>query len=128
MITPEHARQVVETYCTAETAKDRDTWLSLFAPDATHEDPVGAPVNRGLDAIGAFFDAGAGQMDLDLHTTGAPIVVGNEALAFLEVHVGTGADRLLLGPIVDHMVFGDDGKIVALRAFFDVTGTRPDPA
>jgi steroid delta-isomerase len=128
MITPEHARQVVETYCSAETAKDRDTWLSLFAPDATHEDPVGAPVNRGLDAIGAFFDAGAGQMDLDLHTTGTPIVVGNEALAFLEVHVGTGADRLLLGPIVDHMVFGDDGKIVALRAFFDVTGARPDPA
>jgi steroid Delta-isomerase len=127
MITPEQARQAIETYCTAETAKDRDTWLSLFSPDATHEDPVGAPVNRGLDAIGAFFDAGAGQMDLDLHTTGPPIVVGNEALAFLEVHVGTGADRLVLGPIVDHMVFGDDGTIVALRAFFDPTGIRPDP-
>jgi len=56
MITPEHARQAIETYCTAETAKDRDTWLSLFAPEATHEDPVGAPANRGLDAIGAFFD------------------------------------------------------------------------
>ena len=40
MITPEHACQVIETYCTAETAKDRDTWLSLFAPDASHEDPV----------------------------------------------------------------------------------------
>ena len=38
MVTPEHARQVIETYCTAETAKDRDTWLSLFTPDATHED------------------------------------------------------------------------------------------
>ncbi len=68
MVTPEHAQQVIETYCKAESAKDRDTWLSLFAPDATHEDPVGAPVNRGIEAIGAFFDAGAGQMDLDLHT------------------------------------------------------------
>src|SRR5258706_569794 len=91
MVTPEHAQQVIETYCKAESAKDRDTWLSLFAPDATHEDPVGAPVNRGIDAIGAFFDAGAGQMDLDLHTTAPPVVVGNEALAFLEVHVGHGA-------------------------------------
>jgi len=78
MVTPEHAQQVIETYCKAESAKDRDTWLSLFAPDATHEDPVGAPVNRGIEAIGAFFDAGAGQMDLDLHQTAPPVVVGLE--------------------------------------------------
>ena len=127
MVTPEHAEQVIETYCKAESAKDRDTWLSLFSPDATHEDPVGAPVNRGIDAIGAFFDAGAGQMDLDLHTTAPPVVVGNEALAFLEVHVGHGAERLLLSPIVDHMVFDDEGRITALRAFFDPAGIRPDP-
>ena len=49
MITPEHARQVIATYCTAETAKDRSTWLSLFAPDATLEE-VGTPAVRGLDA------------------------------------------------------------------------------
>ncbi len=127
MVTPEHAKQVIETYCTAETAKDRDTWVSLFAPDATHEDPVGAPVTRGVEAIGAFFDASPGQMDLDLHPTAEPIVVGNEVLAFLEVHIGAGADRLVLRPIVDHFVFGDDGKIVALRAFFDPAGITPDP-
>jgi steroid delta-isomerase len=127
MVTPEHVQRVVTTYCTSESAKDRATWLSLFAPDATHEDPVGAPVNHGIEAIGGFFDAGAGQMDLDLHSTAPPIVVGNEALAFLEVHVGHGADRLVLAPIVDHMVFDDDGRIVALRAFFDPAGVRPDP-
>jgi steroid delta-isomerase len=128
MVTPDHARQVIETYCTAESAKDRATWLSLFAPDATHEDPVGAPVNRGLDAIGAFFDAGAGQMDLDLHTIAPPVVVGEEVLAFLEVHVGHGAERLVLAPIVYPLVFDDAGRITALRAFFDPAGIRPDPA
>lgn len=127
MVTPEHAQQVIETYCKAESAKDRDTWLSLFAPDATHEDPVGAPINRGLEAIGAFFDAAAGHMDLDLHTTAPPIVVGDEALAFLEVHVGHGEERLVLTPIVDHLVFDDEGRIAALRAFFDPAGIRPDP-
>ncbi len=66
-------------------------------------------------------------MDLDLHTTAPPIVVGDEALAFLEVHVGHGPDRLLLSPIVDHLVFGADGRITALRAFFDPAGIRPDP-
>jgi hypothetical protein len=29
MVTAEHAQQVIETYCMAESAKDRDTWLSL---------------------------------------------------------------------------------------------------
>ncbi len=127
MVTPEDVDQVVSTYCTAESAKDRARWLSLFAPDATHEDPVGAPVNRGLEAIGAFFDAGAGQMDLDLHATAPPIVVGNEALVFLEVHVRHGAERLVLAPIVDHMVFDDEGRITALRAFFDPAGIAPAP-
>jgi steroid delta-isomerase len=127
MVTPEHVEQVVKAYCTAESAKDRATWLSLFAPDAVHEDPVGAPVNRGLEAIGAFFDASAAGMDLDLHSTAAPIVVGDEALAFLEVHVGHGAERLVLSPIVDHMVFDDEGRIVSLRAFFDPAGITPDP-
>ena len=127
MVSPEHAAQVIETYCRAESAKDRDTWLSLFTPDATHEDPIGAPVNRGREAMGAFFDAGAGQMDLDLHTTAPPIVVSNEALAFLEVHIGHGAQRRVLGPIVDHIVFDGDGRITALRAFFDPDAIRPDP-
>ena len=127
MVTPEHVQQVVTTYCTAESAKNRTTWLSLFAPDAVHEDPVGAPVNHGVEAIGAFFDAGAGQMDLDLRPTAPPIVVGDEALVFLEVHVGHGADRLVLAPIVDHMVFDDHGRIAALRAFFDPAGIAPDP-
>ena len=95
MVTPEHAQQVIETYCKAETAKDRDTWLSLFTPDATHEDPVGAPVNQGIEAIGAFFDAGAGADGSRPAQTAPPIVVGDEALAFLEVHVGHGAERLL---------------------------------
>src|ERR1700760_2466259 len=127
MVFAEHARQVIETYCAAETAKDREAWLSCFTPDATHEDPVGAPPNRGYEAMGAFFDAGPAVMDLDLHTTAPPIVVANEALAFLEVHIGHGPERMVLEPIVDHMVFGEDGRITALRAFFDPSGIRPDP-
>jgi steroid delta-isomerase len=127
MVTPQHVEHVVRTYCRAESAKDRESWLSLFAADAVHEDPVGAPVNRGVEAIGEFFDAGAGRMDLDLHATSAPIVVGDEALVFLAVHVGHGAERLVLAPIVDHMVFDDAGRIASLRAFFDPAGITPDP-
>jgi hypothetical protein len=35
---------------------------------------------------------------------------------------------MLLSPIVDHLVFDADGLIIALRAFFDPAGVRPDPA
>jgi hypothetical protein len=66
--------------------------------------------------------------DLELFETAAPIICGNEAVAFLAVRVGAGADRHLLQPIVDHFVFGDDGKIAALRTFFDYANLRPDPA
>src|SRR5215469_5432668 len=47
----------------AVTAKDRAAWLSLFAPDAVLEDPIGpSPLDpggaghRGLAAIAAFYD------------------------------------------------------------------------
>ena len=125
MVTPEHVQQVIETYCKAESAKDRDTWLSLFAPDATHEDPVGTPVNRGIEAIGAFFDAGAGpdgprparhRAADRRRRRGARVPRGAR---------GHGAERLLLSPIVDHMVFDGDGRIVGLRAFFDPAASAP---
>jgi hypothetical protein len=43
------------------------------------------------------------------------------------VHVGHGTERLVLAPIVDHMVFDGDGRIIGLRAFFDPAGISPDP-
>jgi steroid delta-isomerase len=127
MTTPEHVRDVVDRYCKTEADKDRDAWLALFAPDATQEDPVGAPVNRGHDALGAFFDATAAKMDIALSPTAPAIVAGNEAIAFLQVHIGSGAERVLMAPIVEHFVFDDDGLITSLRAFLDPASARPDP-
>ena len=127
MVTREHVEQVLARYCTAETTKDRATWLSLFTGDATVEEADGSTI-RGADAMRAFFDASVARLDLDLHETAPPIVVGDEALAFLELHLGRGADRHVLAPIVDHFVFDADGRISSVRAFYDVAGAQPDPA
>jgi steroid delta-isomerase len=127
MTTPEHVRSVIDRYCAAEADKDRDAWLGLFAPDATQEDPVGAPANKGHAALGAFFDATAAKMDIALSPTAPPIVAGNEGIAFLQAHIGTGPERVLLAPIVEHLVFDDDGLITSVRAFFDPASARPDP-
>ncbi len=127
MVTRAHVEQVVARYCTAETTKDRDTWLSLFRSDATVEEADGSTI-EGVDAMRAFFDASVARLDLELHETAPPIVVGDEALAFLELHLGHGADRHTLAPIVDHFVFDGDGRIASVRAFYDVAGAQPDPA
>jgi len=58
------ARELARQSRAAVQAKDRDTWLSLFAPDAVVQDPVGpSPLDpegtghRGLAAIAAFYDS-----------------------------------------------------------------------
>jgi steroid delta-isomerase len=128
MTEPAAMRAAIASYCTAETAKDIDGWVGLFADDATHEDPVGAPVTRGRAALTEFFKGVCEGFDLELFETAESIVCANEAVAFLAVRVGTGADRQLLEPIVDHFVFDDDGKFAAIRTFFDFANLRPDPA
>jgi ketosteroid isomerase-like protein len=57
------ARRASQRSYAAVIAKDKDTWLSLFAPDAVLEDPVGPsffdPEGRGHhghEGISAFWD------------------------------------------------------------------------
>ncbi len=57
------ARELARRSRAAVEAKDRDGWLSLFAPDAVVQDPIGpSPLDpagkghRGLAAIAAFYD------------------------------------------------------------------------
>ena len=66
-------------------------------------------------------------MDIALSPTAPAIVAGNEAIVFLQVHIGTGPERVLLAPIVEHLVFDDAGLITSLRAFLDPASARPDP-
>jgi steroid Delta-isomerase len=58
------ARELARRSQAAVVAKDRQAWLSLFAPDAMLADPIGpSPLDpdgtghRGLAAIAAFYDA-----------------------------------------------------------------------
>jgi steroid delta-isomerase len=127
MLTPEHAQHVIDTYYAAAMGKDREAFLALFAVDASHEDPVGGPVNHGHEDIGAFFDRGVVPTTMDLRLSSPLIVAGDEMIALLEVRIGEGAQRMLLAPVVEHFVFDDDGIIVGFRAFCDMSTITPDP-
>jgi hypothetical protein len=58
---------------------------------------------------------------------GFPIVVGNEAIVGFQIVAGSGAERIRIPMIVDHMTFADDGRISALRAFWDPASLMLDP-
>lgn len=112
-------RSTIDAYFSAFNARDHDRWVSLFTEDARQEDPVGQPVNIGHEAIAAFFDLIGTFGTVTIAANRAPIVVGNEAMVFLNATTQTDTGRVRVPYIVDHMTFNDDGLITSLRAFWD---------
>jgi steroid delta-isomerase len=118
MPTRDEVRALLERYTAALTERRRDDWLDCFAEDAVQEDPVGAPVNVGREALARFFDDA--QTDVTLTVTDDPIVLGDEVVAFFTAVVVLGDRRYRLPRIVDHIVLTEDGtRFRSLRAFFD---------
>ena len=125
MPSPEEIRTTVEQYAAVFSAGDKEGYVGLFADDATLEDPVGQGVHTGREAISAFWDQ-TRQMtpEIELVLTGPVRVAGNEAAFPGEARPLLGEDRMAV-PIVDTVSFDDDGKITALRAFWDFADLRP---
>jgi steroid delta-isomerase len=124
MATKDEVRALLERYTSAMNERRREDWLDCFADDAVQEDPVGAPVNVGREALGRFFDEAS--TDVTLTVADDPIVLGDEVVAFLTVEVVLGERRYRLPRIVDHIVLTDDGaRFRSLRAFFDPTELVP---
>jgi steroid delta-isomerase len=111
----------------AVTRGAKDEWLTLFAPDAVVEDPIGpSPLDpageghRGLAAIAAFWDRTIAQAERFEFTIDDSFAAGDEV-----ANVGTISAYLPGGMRVDtDGVFtyrvGPDGLIRALRAFWEV--------
>jgi steroid delta-isomerase len=109
-----HIRAVFEQYCANFTAGDFEATATLFAEDATVEDPIGSPVHRGRDAIRDFYKAGVGMADLELE--GAVRVAGHEAAAAMLARP-RGAKGVVIQTL-DVMTFDDEGLITSMRAYW----------
>ncbi len=124
MADAETIRSRIETYCASFT-DDRETWLGLFADDATVEDPVGSDVLRGKEAIGAFWDTSHGLADRITLTPSSYVkVVGNEAAFAMDARMETGDDVNGMS-IIDVMTFDDAGRITSQRAYWDFADVGP---
>lgn len=113
----------------AVTARDKEAWLANFAANGSVEDPVGPSMfdpegkgHHGHDEISAFWDATIGNTEKIDFVFDEEVICGNEVayIGKIVTHIG--------GHISEaHGVFtyraDDDGKMLALRAFWEVEKT-----
>jgi steroid Delta-isomerase len=121
------ARDLARRSQAAVRAKDRATWLSLFAPDAVVQDPVGpSPFDatgaghHGTAAIAAFYDTVIAPNELIAFDIERSYLCGDEV-----ADVGTIRTVLPGGThaAIVHGVYtyrsNATGQIAALRAFWE---------
>jgi steroid delta-isomerase len=111
-------------YAACVTAGDVDGIIALYAPEAEIEIPVGGGAHRGIDAIGAFYRGN--ELAQQLEITGNACVAGNEAAVPMRAVVAQDGKRLELD-VIDVVEVDDEGRLLKLRAFFDLAGARPLP-
>ena len=109
----------------AAVARDKDAWLALFAEDAIVEDPVGPSHfdpegrgHRGKAAIAAFFDKAIAPSELEFHFHDS-FVCGNEEANVGHIMITTQGFRVRADGVFTYRV-DDDGKILALRAYWEM--------
>ena len=115
----EHMVATIEAHCRTLSSHDREGWLALWADDTILEDPVGVDIYRGLDALrDTFWKLVDDLTPMKIWLDRDVIVCGNEAMALLHGVVTHEGALRKVGPIVDHFVFQEDGKIKSMRAFW----------
>lgn len=111
----------------AVKARDKDAWLALWRDDGCVEDPVGPSFldpdgggHRGKDAIAAFWDANIGSLESVDFEIADSFLAGDEVANVGTIVLGLpgGTTGRCEGVFVYRV--DDDGKLVSLRAFWEV--------
>jgi steroid delta-isomerase len=118
---PSVIRKTVEQYVALMTAGDAAGIAALYADDATLEDPIGAPLQHGREAILRWYQMSAGKVKLEL--SGPIRVAGGEAAFPMTGTIGSASDPSYLD-IIDVMKFDAQGRITSMRAFWSADAIR----
>jgi len=122
--TPEQVRAAVDGYVDAYRQASREALLATFAPDAVWHDPVGAPPHEGHEGIGAFWDTVHTMADKIVLEPKDVVVCGPEAAMVFTINAQTG-DTTMIFDAVETFLVDDDGKILLLKAYWDMSRARP---
>lgn len=111
-------KAAMKAYVERFNARDLDGVLALYADNATVEDPVGSPVHSGAAAVRAFYEYALGGDAKISRLAGPYATAGRSGAMAIEVTVAIpGMGATIIG-LVEIMDFDDDGRIVAMRAFW----------
>jgi steroid delta-isomerase len=123
MPSPEQVQSVIDAYIDGYRRNDKQGVLDLFRSDAVWHDPVGAPPHVGHEGIGAFWDQAHAMADSIVLEPRFVVVAGDEGVMSFEIHVGTPGGTMVIDA-VEIFTIGDDGKIVLLKAYWDMAQAR----
>lgn len=116
-ITQQQADQIVNTYVEGFAKEDVDMVVSLFAEDATMEDPVGGGLRNGLAEIREFYEfAIKVGSSLELKGPVRAATLGNELAFPFTVTTPMGVID-----VIDTFEINEQGRIVKMRAFWDAS-------
>ena len=109
----------------AAAAHDKQAWLALFADDAIVEDPIGPSHldpegngHRGTEAIARFYDMAIAPSELTFHFE-KTYQCGDEEANVGHIVIVAHGYRVTAEGVFTYRV-DDDGKITALRAYWEV--------
>ena len=118
MLNSEQMKAAMRQYVERLNAGDLDGVVSMFAADATVEDPVGTDIRRGTVEIRAFYEmaiASASKLTIVGPQRGSS---GDFAARPLDVDVTLpGAPKMKIG-VIETMRFNEAGQITAMQAFW----------
>jgi len=113
---------VFARYAACVSAGDVEGIVSLYAPNARIQIPAGGPVHQGIEAIRAFYRDN--ELAQKLEITGPACVAGREGAVPMRARIARDG-RLLELDVIDVAEVDEEGRLVQLRAFFDLGGARP---
>jgi steroid Delta-isomerase len=124
---PLTARELGVRSRAAVNARDRDTWLSLFADDAVVQDPIGPSAfdpegkgHRGRDAIAAFYDSVIAPSEAITFEITESYLCGDEVadVGIIRTTLAGGTHQAVVRGVCTYRSNGA-GKLASLRAFWE---------
>jgi len=114
-----HREAVARRYVEAVDKRDVAAILSLYAPDARVEDPVGSTPIVGQDAIRAFYRDVIFPQIHSAELTGPVRCPENRAaFSFRTVSRNPGGGEPISTDIIDVFEFGAEGRVVSMKAYW----------
>ena len=116
---PAKMEAAVHAYVAAFEAGSADQVAALYAEDATVEDPIGAPIHHGRDAVRAFY-AESMKTGAKLKLEGPVRVVGDYAVFPFSVNLDfDGVPKR--SDVIDTFRFNEANEVIEMRAYWGPT-------